>query len=434
MIRVKLLTDEEYLNDVLVCNKEDKTIFSYDETTFNYLADDKYFFSGADESIPPFRDEVSLNFLKKWGIRFIEGDWYSVYVDDGRSTIFGIRKDIKYGLALIDYSRRGFYLSYYSAGDDVWDVLNKLPFDILVAIKMSDISNCYSLKECDFLIENYPYNNQHIEVSVIQGCKLLDKSLYTEVSGQKAFSTTYGLHIGKDDKYYTDVINLGYAFQYYWKNDIEEIIKYLEEHPNQKRYIVENTQIVNIFQYNKMLKPRTDILVSCKYVKVLNYLKRFYKKEKSITKQQYEESRKAIEFSDYYKTYVWLRDKLKIINHLVTKPEDVTSRKLPMMIVDKNTDGTYFIFGKLTVKFPEFEEVLEEVIDFCSADYERFILVIDVEELMESVSDIDKAVYGFRVKENEVEVFDADMAKEQFGVVLKEAFYSGKCKVSEEFY
>ena len=50
-----------------------------------------------------------------------------------------------------------------------------------------------------------------------------------------------------------------------------------------------------------------------------------------------------------------------------------------MMIVDKFPDGSYKIWGKLTVKYPEFEEILYNVItDLYTEECERYIIVVDV--------------------------------------------------------
>ena len=103
-------------------------------------------------------------------------------------------------------------------------------------------------------------------------------------------------------------------------------------------------------------------------------------------------------------------------------------------MVDKNYDGSYWIHGCLTYKYPEFHEAISQVIEERRQDGERFVLIIDTEELLESVKDIDSAIYGFKVMPDSIEVFDVEDAVQLFGRMLKEAVASGKCKIDGDFY
>lgn len=84
-------------------------------------------------------------------------------------------------------------------------------------------------------------------------------------------------------------------------------------------------------------------------------------------------------------------------------------------MVDKNSDGSYRIQER-------------------NKDGERIALVINTEELLDSVRDIDRAVYGFRVMPDSIEIFDVEDAVQLFGQMLREAVASARYKVDGEFY
>ena len=135
-----------------------------------------------------------------------------------------------------------------------------------------------------------------------------------------------------------------------------------------------------------------------------------------------------------YQEYLFFRDKFKVISHIIVTPGGTTFRKLPILMVDKNSDGSYWIHGGLTLKYPEFHEAIGSVIEKRNKDGEMIALVIDTEELLDSVRDIDRAVYGFRTMPDSIEIFDVEDAVQLFGQMLKEAVASGRCKVDYEFY
>lgn len=69
-----------------------------------------------------------------------------------------------------------------------------------------------------------------------------------------------------------------------------------------------------------------------------------------------------------------------------------------------------------------------------SADKERYALVIDVEELLDSVYDMDRALCCFKVLEDSVEVFDAYEGTQLWGKMAEEAYNSGKCAIDTDIY
>ena len=106
-----------------------------------------------------------------------------------------------------------------------------------------------------------------------------------------------------------------------------------------------------------------------------------------------------------------------------------------MLVVDKFPDGSYKVWGRVTVKYPLFQEILFDVIaDFYTKECERYITVVDTEEVFCSADDIQYTNCGFKITENCIEVFDRNDALKQFIDIVQEALSSEKCSISDEFY
>lgn len=418
--------------------EEEKLCYEYDAlrgVPFDFIADDSYFYEvkGLDLTKPPFRDEVSLNFLKLWDISFIEGDWYSVHVEGGRSTIFGIRKEIKYGLCLIDYSRDGSYLSYSGLDDIGWKYLSELSFDILVAVTLEQL-NLYGklFGDCDFVIENYPYNDSEIELHVFGGVvNMHDNDFYTKVP-YKHDNDYSGLHIGKDAKYYASVVMFNYALKYYWYENLQGISDYIDKNYSEPRLLVEHSSPeMNIFQFQSYLKIQKYERLYLDYFHDVKLVNEIYE-NKEISIQERDKMRKECDSGEDYEEFLWLRDRLKIVSHMQLKFKDTFCRKLPIFIVDKNEDGSYMVWHKLTYKYPKFMEIVEDVVDLCKDGIERFALVVDVNEILQASEDIKNAFCGFGVSKNKLDVYNDYEAIRLFNNYLKQALSSNNCEIIDD--
>lgn len=116
-------------------------------------------------------------------------------------------------------------------------------------------------------------------------------------------------------------------------------------------------------------------------------------------------------------------------------PNTRLSRKLPMMIIDKYPDGSYKIWGSLTVKYPEFDEILIDIIGYYySEECERYITIVDMEELFQRAGDIAYTNCGFKITKNCIEIFDHNDAMKMFAEMAQEAMDSDNCSISKEFY
>lgn len=415
MIRIKLFTEEEWVSQLGGGGpeKEPKQWIAQVEC-FRYLLR-----CCLDEEAerPPFRDDESRQLLNGEGLTFVsKEDWYSVYGEGPlgreRDSISNIPKWLKFALVAIHYSRQGTYTWMDSTCvpyERAWRLLSDMPFDILAAVKIPDIKAVASIFHSFSMfppckIINYPYESQLIEVTVTETESII-KSQYLGTALPKSFvpGTGYGLSTDKEGNYYSFLMGIEYAFQYYWKNDIPGIIQYIEKNYPEKVRLGEIHEIYNTFTLAEALGCSGEFF---------------------LAQAQREED---------YKDYVYFRDTFQFISHLSAVPE-VTFRKLPVMMVDKNHNGSYRIHGTLTVKYPELQECICDVVEERCPYRERYILVVDVEELLDSARDIDRAVYGFRLLSDSLEIFDRYDAVRMFGRMLKEAYTSGACVIDEEFY
>ena len=443
MIRIKLFTEEEWVSQLGGGPEKEPKQWIAQVECFRYLLR-----CCLDEEAerPPFRDDESRRLLNGEGLTFVsEEDWYSVYGEGPlgreRDSISNIPKWLKFALVAIHYSRQGTYtwmdftcVPYERA----WCLLSDMPFDILAAVKVPDIKAVASIfhsfsvfPPCKII--NYPYESQLIEVTVTETESII-KSQYLGTALPKSFvpGTGYGLSTDKEGNYYSFLIGIEYAFQYYWKNDIPGIIQYIEKNYPEKVRLGEIHEIYNTFTLAEALGCSGESVVRLRYWDCKSCREHALENGR-ISSQEYEAFLAQAQREEDYKDYVYFRDTFQFISHLAAVPE-VTFRKLPVMMVDKNHNGSYRIHGTLTVKYPELQECICDVVEERSPYRERYILVVDVEELLDSVRDIDRAAYGFRLLSDSLEIFDRYDAVRMFGRMLKEAYTSGACVIDEEFY
>lgn len=425
MIKVRLFTDEER-SDLVRGRKEPEYA----------VCDAGVYFKHNPRTITPkeslhveFRSAESLQFLREaCGIDYFASD----------DSVVCLHESVQSGLTAIDMSRDGKYVWCWPAEKEIWQALAHMPFDILIAVCRSDIHVFWrDITGVDCLIENYPYDNQIIEVLVKDDFIRLDNS-YKAVPATKRgrFDTSYGLCIGGDGKYYSDWIGFEYALQYYWKNDIEGIIQEIDRLNEHRIALADTTYVYDTFELGGLLAVLgrdSNCIEELDYLYKLDMLNEFLE-EGSMTKDEYDKELQKLQAGDSYKYYLYYRDTFRYISHLSSVPMMLHSRKPPALIVDKNADGTYFIHGRLTVKWPVFCELISNELCGCSKGVERFVLVVDVNEMMCSAQDLKYAVCGLRRTDDRLDIYDAYTGTKLFGEALKEAYYSGKCTVDEEFY
>lgn len=428
MIKMFYYNKDEFLNELI-----EHHIWSYSERDFDHLMNWQYDKEG--NSIQPFRDEYSKKFLKDtWNLEFVdEHDWYSIHSpEEGRFSLAGLSKDMKYGLTLLDYSKRGLVLSFKHCSEKIWKVLSEMPFDILVAVDTSKLK-CWSdvIIGVDYIIENFPFEDKKLKVHVMERYeRFQDYEELKDKSGIKIYH--------KDGIYYTHSWEIEEIFcRYFWKKHIKEIMDKVNHYIVEEHPILNKTLETNLVDFLELIKEDVEgFLVGNRFARHI-YGAKYMLENNTISQQEYEEEveQGKFEFVKAYQKYLHLTNDLKIISHLYVLPQETNQRKLPVMVVDKYADGMYKIWGTLTGKYPEFDELLYDVVfEYYTEECERYITIVDVEELFSCAGDIEYTNCGFKISKNCIEIFDRNDAMKQFRDIAQEALDSGNCKISEEFY
>lgn len=189
-------------------------IDSHYKNTFNFLLGGY----GKPEE-PPFRDKESLKFIEEIDEGTLVGDdWYSYRSPLGRTCMCHLSSDTQYALTCIANSRRGIYTVYKNCGKDIWERLGDLDMDILIAYdilgdELGFPELPHELSPC--IIENYLLDGQETEV-IYDRLKPGGES-YLDEHGR--FHVTWG-----DFSQY----------RYNWKEDLPNILQSLRDRMGKK--------------------------------------------------------------------------------------------------------------------------------------------------------------------------------------------------------
>lgn len=381
---------------------------------------------------PPFRDSVSVDFLEQLGITFVDMDWYSVMYKGVRIPLSHLDDGFKIALSAITCSRQGKYMWFSGLGYDVLEQLAELPMDILFAIcrsELEDIEYVTSLEfGCKFV--NFPYQDGTIEV-ICKPYHTFDKNCYKEVlysDDNEAY-----VYKGEDGIHYCDEC-ISYVLQYRWWMDIDNIIKYIDSCKRAKVYLAKPSQTYNLLEFGEILAGDENAIAKTRYLNQVRKLERAFHTGK-ITKGNYESSIQELQSGSMYDEYLYFRDVFKVVCHMVYIPEEsgVLKKDQVIISVNKCPDGTYHLTGDLAHFEPEIGNAISSMFNKNGGNYmERVSLVFrqDNSKLnyISSVRGIiDRTVFGFKVMEDCIEIFDTYEAVQVFGAALKEAQDSGKC-------
>lgn len=167
--------------------------------------------------VPPFRDPESLLFIHEVDRgRLVEGDWYSYVSPYGRTCMSSLCGGTQYALTLIYNSRRNIYTTYEPYGEDIWQRLQSLDMDILVAYD-----------------PNYWGEGLMRLPRKMKGCVVEDVS----VSGVVYEEAVYDAELGK---HYTDETGVFHfdgrlnEHKWIWGQHLDEIFKYFARESEEK--------------------------------------------------------------------------------------------------------------------------------------------------------------------------------------------------------
>ncbi|MCD7885113.1 MAG: hypothetical protein LUI87_15655 [Lachnospiraceae bacterium] len=376
----------------------------------------------------PFRDPESAGYFREVIHAEMDEDWYSIPTpkhepiwDSPRMAFCDLNNVHKIALLLINNSRKGIYTPYQLAGrmdDDAWPYLASLPFDILIC--MERISNwSHFSSDVEYLVSGYRYQRKEIELTVTERVSLCEREddFFTELEPHLMDGAGYGLCVGKDGNYYMDPWDFGRAVQYYWLNDLSDTIAHLAAGRGNREglSLMGDAKEYSLLDYAKM-SLRSPFRLS-RMGAVNRALGEEEDREWIYSVSSGEFGMEESDFPD--------KEAFRIINHLYSVP-DIQSRKPLLLLADRHTDGSWSLGQMLTYKFPEFDELLAQVVDeLRSPEPERYVLAVDRDERMYGPECFEKTICGFLIKQNSLEVFGKDMALNRFEDALREAEASG---------
>lgn len=365
---------------------------------------------------PPLRDAESIRLLKANGERFVnDRDWYSViYVGDGgigwmRRVAEG-DEELQAALVIAKNSRAGIYTELPKwMYRKVALVLADMPFDALIAVQMDGMyrryfpgGGDYNIEETfggiNIVFENSPYHNRTAEAA--------------------------GSRPSCDNGFYAR-----FPYEYCWAHDIGGILEYIGSLKDTRIYVEDISRIYDVFELGRILQQDENVIPRLDYFSdVMRFCEKAHEENRDMDEEEYRNEIKGLPVEEaHYKEYLYFKDTFRIVTHLTELPMEAVMRRLPMLIVDKDNEGTYKIYDEPTVKYPEFHELIEGAISRCRAGRESFHIVVDVPEKMLSADDLSRTICGFHVTEHCVEIYDSYEAVRRFGAALREAYTSGKC-------
>ena len=121
-----------------------------------------------------------------------------------------------------------------------------------------------------------------------------------------------------------------------------------------------------------------------------------------------------------------------ILNHMDFVPQTGESRRLLYLVIEAYHNGRVCLDDVISVKYPNYGDMLTEAMAMGKENCEVLILPVDVNEVMGCAEDVRKALCAFRVSDNVVETFGPTEGLMEFARVLKKVMESGNPADSNE--
>ena len=381
MIRVKLLSEREYSQML-----QERTCREYQTDSFYDLLRQK----------ETFDDEDSCRLIRTLhGDNAVEGKWYRRTTPEGKPCLPAISAEVKYGLTVIENSRQGVYTNFvedFSAFEVqermdgiaggrcdiplVWDAFSALDMDVLLVYRRKDFSFGWDIPiDNAFILENYPWHGTTVEAYVL-----------AHSFGDDPVERDDGIYIG----------NFFFDQKYDWVKASDELLDVLHDLNCQREPLAMGTFPFSEFQ------------------KMLGW------KDWLDDREEWEDDDQGDP-----------REELQVINHMAFLPEPAASRRVQYIIIEK-CGGTYCLRSGISVKYPSYVEMLDEVMRKAVPAGEVFVLPVDVNESMMCTADIKKAVCAFRVADVVIETFGREEGLVEFEKLLWEAKNSGKYSIRKD--
>jgi hypothetical protein len=396
--RVRLYDRETYNKPVESGKVEHR---KYDESDFFEEKDGRCY---NPKKKSPFYNPECIRLLEAAGYKVPEDElqaWHMLYLSNGDEVLLNeIPYDHRYALTLVEYSRKGYYLS-----DKYLDMVSKellsaeIPFDILLVACHSGYGWNHTIKlSYPYLIENFPFHGETIEVTVFPYRWETPQGHVVETIQEEGIPETYDLQCTEDGKYF--IKNDWFYVEdpyYYWTNDIPGILDYLQRKKDDrsKNQLIDCTQRCSLHEFIQNIEEGTEYF------------------------EDGEENGR--EFTESY----------QIINHLLSEP-DISLRTTVILMVDVNRDGTYRVHDETTCKWPNFAEILWQMMKKTDINQNmtRYAIFLDSGySFMAGLELLDDITFGIRQEENCMELYEPNEARIIFEKVLREAYESDRCTI-----
>lgn len=114
--------------------------------------------------------------------------------------------------------------------------------------------------------------------------------------------------------------------------------------------------------------------------------------------------------------YDYYTDVFFVDNHFEDILEiDPVFRRLCMLMICRYRDGTYETYHRLTVKYPEVDELFMDIFEERSDNYESMILIVDSNEFLQDIKCLKQSILGAVVKKDIIELYKNDDGLILFG-------------------
>ncbi len=414
MIRVRLFSTSEMVNASVLSSSSETSykVCCYEVNSFYRILNGN---AWSKKKYPPFRDKESIGLMKFVdGAELVENDWYSMVTYYGRTCLSALCSGTKYGLTVIANSKKGIYTTYKEVGENVFQYLQGLKMDILIAYKKEDVSETGHLpfKICPYILENFEYEGKEVEALVESG---LD-------SVKELEDGTLKISPWQD------------KFAYNWLSDLSGVLDNLDAYLcmlESTKVLMQPVKEFDYLEYGNLIQSHgTNVIDDFDCSMELELLE----EEKSLLteKEREEWFNRITQMPDWEEREYW--HSVKIMNHLVEIPEESLFKYLPYLVIKYIEKEGYFIYNDVSVKYPEFEEAFLDNRERMLGNNFKLAIVLDVNNEVTKSEQVIEVMYGFKFSEGRVEVFDKKTALVEFKDTLSKALSSGKCKVGKIVY
>lgn len=330
-----------------------------------------------DKELAPFHDEISLKFLSEtFGIEYVDGMHFS---EGGMQYyLHSFAESVKECLMLLRNSKKGVYTLISEMQSNVAKYIHNFKdFDLLFVLNvMKDRPSRSPVAFlCPMLIENFVFRGSKTPV-------LVDLSIPDDAKMVYQTGEWFELY-EKDGKLYGNG-NFFTLYDYDFKRDLPSIQDYIEHR--------------------------------CKRYKFFDIY------EKSCTCEDL-----------FGNDFGYLKD-IKVVSHMryISKLE-ADSRRVACLIILYMNDYSVILQARVSVKYPHIAEIIEENLSMKESVRFKFILFVDVDEVMRKTQDLDYTWFGAYFYRDYIELYDKDGALLEFAKQIPNALKNMRIPIRKDF-